>query len=122
MEKPDPIKLKQKMSAKDLQLLHMEYDKQKKSTGIAYLLWFFLGGIGVHQAYLGRTDWAGFHFVAIIFFIAMWFTLDQTIIAIGGFGIILSGLKLFYDLFFLGDQTKKANAKIEAKIISSIQG
>lgn len=121
METSDPIKLKQKMSAKDLQLLHMEYEKQKKSTGLAYFLWLFLGGFGVHQAYLGRTDWAGFHFVAMLFFIAMWFTLDQTIIAIGGFGIILSGLKLLYDLFFLGDQVKKTNAKIEAKIIYSIQ-
>ncbi len=33
----------------------MAYDANKKSTGVAYLLWFFLGGIGVHRFYLGKT-------------------------------------------------------------------
>lgn len=31
------------------------YDANKKSTGVAYLLWFFLGMLGVHRFYLGRT-------------------------------------------------------------------
>ena len=30
------------------------YDAHRKSTVVAYLLWFFLGGIGVHRFYLGR--------------------------------------------------------------------
>ena len=34
---------------------HMMYDANKKSVGAAYLLWFFLGGLGVHRLYLGRT-------------------------------------------------------------------
>jgi TM2 domain-containing membrane protein YozV len=33
----------------------MRYDANKRSTGIAYLLWFFLGGLGVHRFYLRRT-------------------------------------------------------------------
>ena len=32
----------------------MLYHANAKSTGIAYLLWFFLGGLGVHRFYLGR--------------------------------------------------------------------
>lgn len=31
------------------------YQANMKSTGIAYLLWFFLGGLGVHRFYLGRN-------------------------------------------------------------------
>ena len=31
----------------------MRYDANKKSTGLAYVLWFFLGGFGVHRFYLG---------------------------------------------------------------------
>lgn len=34
---------------------HMLYDANKKSTGAAYLLWFFLGGLGAHRLYLGQT-------------------------------------------------------------------
>lgn len=33
----------------------MEYDARKKSMAMAYLAWFFLGILGVHRFYLGRT-------------------------------------------------------------------
>ena len=32
----------------------MRYDANKRSTGVAYLIWFFLGGIGIHRFYLRR--------------------------------------------------------------------
>jgi TM2 domain-containing membrane protein YozV len=28
---------------------------ERKSTGLAYVLWFFLGTLGIHNFYLGRT-------------------------------------------------------------------
>jgi TM2 domain-containing membrane protein YozV len=33
----------------------MVFQANKKSTGAAYLLWFFLGGFGAHRFYLGKT-------------------------------------------------------------------
>lgn len=33
----------------------MLYDAQKKSVGVAYLLWVFLGGFGAHRFYLGQS-------------------------------------------------------------------
>ena len=33
----------------------MQYDAQKKSAVIAYLLWFFAGPLGAHRFYLGKT-------------------------------------------------------------------
>jgi TM2 domain-containing membrane protein YozV len=33
----------------------MQYDANKKSTLVAYLLWFFLGYFGAHRFYLGST-------------------------------------------------------------------
>ncbi|MFM6854821.1 MAG: TM2 domain-containing protein [Sphingopyxis sp.] len=30
-------------------------ETSEKSTGIAYVLWFFLGGFGAHRFYLGQT-------------------------------------------------------------------
>lgn len=32
----------------------MLYDAQKKSVGVAYLLWLFLGTLGGHRFYVGR--------------------------------------------------------------------
>lgn len=33
---------------------HMFYQANAKSVGVSYLLWLFLGGLGVHRFYLGR--------------------------------------------------------------------
>jgi TM2 domain-containing membrane protein YozV len=30
------------------------FEESRKSTGVSYLLWFFLGGFGAHRFYLGR--------------------------------------------------------------------
>lgn len=32
----------------------LQFQSQKKSAGVSYLLWFFLGGFGAHRFYLGR--------------------------------------------------------------------
>jgi TM2 domain-containing membrane protein YozV len=32
-----------------------EYEDRKKSTGILFCFWFFLGGVGGHRFYLGDT-------------------------------------------------------------------
>ena len=33
----------------------MMYDANKKSVGVAYLLFIFFGGLGAHRFYLGQT-------------------------------------------------------------------
>ncbi len=33
----------------------LQFEAQRKSTGAAYLLWFFLGWFGAHRFYLGQT-------------------------------------------------------------------
>lgn len=38
----------------DVQKL-MAFEASKKSAGVAYLLWLFLGGIGGHRFYLGHA-------------------------------------------------------------------
>jgi TM2 domain-containing membrane protein YozV len=59
----------------------------QKSVGTAYLLWFFLGVLGAHQFYLGRTGRA----VSYIF----------------TFGWL--GIGLLIDLFTMGKQVRVAN-------------
>ena len=34
---------------------HRMYDANRKSAGVAYLLCIFLGGVGAHRFYLGRS-------------------------------------------------------------------
>ncbi|SDP08646.1 TM2 domain-containing protein [Nakamurella panacisegetis] len=61
----------------------------QKSVGVAYVLWFFLGALGVHQFYLGKTGRG----------ILYLFTL-------GGF---LIGLAI--DLFTMAAQVRQVNAQ-----------
>lgn len=60
-----------------------------KSVGVAYLLWFFFGFLGVHQFYLGRTG-RGISYI---------FTLGWV------------GIGLLIDLFTLPGQVRKANGQ-----------
>ncbi|NGM46833.1 TM2 domain-containing protein [Rhodobacter sp. SGA-6-6] len=39
-------------------LIEARLANERKSTGVAYLLWFFLGGLGAHRFYLGRPGTA----------------------------------------------------------------
>jgi TM2 domain-containing membrane protein YozV len=49
-----------------------------KSTGIAYLLWLFFGGIGAHKFYLGRP-WVGGLYIRM--FVLFWVGIIQLIAA-----------------------------------------
>ena len=61
----------------------------QKSTATAYLLWFFLGVLGIHKFYLGKTG------IGVLYL----FTLGLL-----GFGTL-------YDLFTLPSQVRQANAE-----------
>lgn len=43
------------LTTEQLILVEQRLANDKKSTLVAYLLWFFLGGFGVHRFYLGKT-------------------------------------------------------------------
>ena len=44
----------------EMQLIESRVANDKKSVGVAYLLWFFLGLFGTHNFYLGKTKMALF--------------------------------------------------------------
>ena len=43
-----------------------------KSTVVAYLLWFFLGGLGIHRFYLGRPISGIFYLLTVGGFVIGW--------------------------------------------------
>ncbi|TFE23521.1 TM2 domain-containing protein [Cohnella luojiensis] len=92
------LMMKQELNSQDLHMLATEMDKKKKSTGATWLFWFFLGGIGGHRYYLGRTGSA----------IAMTLTLGCL------------GLWTLIDLFLISGMIRKTNEKIERDIITDI--
>jgi hypothetical protein len=67
---------------------------QAKSTGTAYLLWFFLGALGVHKFYLGKVG------IGIAYFFTLGFL----------------GIGLLIDLFTLPKQVRDANMLRRAQV------
>lgn len=63
-----------------------------KSTGTAYLLWFFLGFLGAHKFYLDKVGMGILYLFTFGFF----------------------GLGLFIDLFTLGSQVSEYNRRLQA--------
>ena len=120
------------LSDKQLVILEGELSRSKKSTGIAYLLWFFLGSLGVHKLYLGKTGWG-----------IAYLLLTVAGYATGGVGIILSlgeraksalgtavfglilltilGIFLFVDLFTLPRQIKTQEVKLKEKLLFDLE-
>lgn len=90
---------KQNLTTEQLQLLASEMSKKQKTGGIAWLLWFFTGGIGGHRFYLGRVGTG----------VAMLLTL-------GGLGIWT-----LIDLFLLSGMIRDTNEKIENEILSELR-
>ena len=89
----------------------MAFESQKKSAGVAYLLWFFTGGFGGHRFYLGRAGSA----VAQLFLSL----LGWPLVIAGGFGFLLLvplGVWLLIDLFTLGGMVSDHTAQIMVRL------
>lgn len=81
----------------NLHVAQMEYDNQKKSPGVAYAFWFFLGVVGAHRFYAGDTGYA----------LGLLFTL-------GGFGVWA-----LIDVAFIGKRIREINTQKRQEIMES---
>ena len=88
----------------------MQYDAAKKSALIAYLLWFFLGGVGVHRFYLGRT---GSGIAMAIISMLSWITVY---IGIGFIGLAVIGLWWLVDAFLIPGIATRANQELATRL------
>lgn len=69
-----------------------------KSTAVAYVLWFFLGLLGIHHFYLGRNGW-GLAYLLTTLLLGWVF----------GLGFLLVGVGCLVDLFLIPSYTRAAN-------------
>lgn len=88
----------------------MAFETGKKSTGIAYLLWFFFGGFGIHRFYLGRT---GSAIAMLIISIISWILLFA---GIGLLGLIAIGIWVVVDVFLIPGISREHNQALMDRI------
>ncbi len=82
----------------------MAFESAKKSTGVAYLLWFFLGMLGIHRFYAGRT---GSGIAMLIIWIV---SLILSLVYIGLVGFVVLAIWWFVDAFLLAGIISRHNA------------
>jgi len=76
-----------------------------KNTIIAYVLWWFLGSLGIHRMYLGRTGSGVAQLLLLIFGILTW------IIGIGILLLSILGIWWLVDAFLTYGMVKEENEK-----------
>jgi TM2 domain-containing membrane protein YozV len=54
------------LSTQEQILIEQRLSNERKSTGLAYLLWIFTGGVGGHRFYLGKPGTALLQFALTI--------------------------------------------------------
>jgi TM2 domain-containing membrane protein YozV len=84
----------------------MRYDANKKSAGVAYLLWFFLGWFGGHRFYAGRIG------SAIAILLLSIFSLLLSVVGIGLAGIAIVAVWCLVDAFLIPGMVRSHNNKL----------
>ena len=88
----------------------MAFETGKKSTGIAYLLWFFLGVFGGHRFYLGRTGSAVAMLVIYILSLLLLF------VGVGLIGLAAIGIWWIVDAFLIAGIARDSNQALMDRI------
>ena len=88
----------------------MQYDANKKSPVVAYLLWFFLGTFGAHRFYLSLYGTgAAILVITLISFLLM-------VVGVGLITIWISVIWVFVDLFLIPGITRKYNVALATQL------
>jgi len=88
----------------------MQYDANKKSVAIAYLLWFFFGMLGVHRFYLSQTGTG-----LAILFLTLGSILLMTV-GIGFFTIFIPIIWVFIDIFLIPGMARQYNTALATRL------
>ncbi|GLQ57127.1 TM2 domain-containing protein [Devosia nitrariae] len=92
-----------------------QYDIEKKSLLVAYLLWFFLGYVGAHRFYLGRPV------SGLLMLVLSAVILVVSLVSFGVLGFLwfLIGLWWLIDALLIPGIVAGRNSRIADRIFSS---
>jgi TM2 domain-containing membrane protein YozV len=83
-----------------------------KNNFTAYLLWFFLGGLGIHAFYCKKTNWGLFSLLTYVLALSL-------LVFDGGIMFFLHVVNVLFQAFFIPTWVKEANEK-EAQVQSDL--
>ena len=88
----------------------MQYDANKKSILVAYLLWFFLGMLGAHRFYLSQPGTGAALLIITLLSILLMFAF------VGFFTIWISVVWVLVDLFLIPGIVREHNLALARRI------
>lgn len=123
------------LTEKELQILYGEMATKRKTPLVTYVLFFLLGGFGVHKFYLGRGGlgllymfltgasiflfWFGF-LMAVVAGKDVGAAPGFSVIALSWFFWITLGICGLIDIFTIPKQTDAANDQMKSRIAASL--
>lgn len=90
-------------------LIEQRVTNDAKSTGVAYLLWFFLGGFGGHRFYLGRTG------TAIAQLIITLIGVVTSVVGVGLVFLAVTGIWVLVDAFLIPGMVSNQKEAVRQK-------
>lgn len=88
----------------------MAFEANKKSVGVAYLLWLFLGGFGGHRFYAGKT---GSAVAMLLLLIVGGFA---TLFVFGFVLLVVLGIWVIVDAFLIPGWIRQHNNLLAAQL------
>ena len=105
------LDVKTTLSDRQIAILNGEMMQRRKSLGLAYLLWFFLGGLAIHRFYLDDKKNA---------LVLMTLTIGGVLtswIYIGFLPLLVAGVWLIVDAFLMPGMVQRANDRLEQTLV-----
>ncbi|MDF2960242.1 MAG: hypothetical protein K0S39_1977 [Paenibacillus sp.] len=95
------ISRKLQLDTRELLLLDAEVKRKGKNMAIAYILWYFLGILGAHQFYTGRTA------IGVI----------QLVLSLTVLGLFVTVVWWIVDAFLLYNWVNQRNVAVESEVL-----
>jgi hypothetical protein len=118
-----------RLSVEQQQLIEVRVANERKSVGLAYLFWFFLGGFAIHNFYLGKIKLAIFQLLgglfSLILMVAGGAGGPAGMGTIGVVGVILLGiwfLSFLADLFLIPGRVAAYSEGLRARYAEQLSG
>ena len=120
----ESLNLKQQLSDHQLNVFNSEIIKHSKSTGLTYVLWFFLGTLGIHKFYMGRAGLGAMYlicgFIGWIMILGQPLASGSAPVFIGAALLGFIFIMLIIDLFTIPRQIRKVYETKELELKSTI--
>lgn len=111
------------LTDREYQMLESRLKDYDKSHGLAYVLWFFLGGLGVHKFYIGKMMMGFVYPVLGIIGVGGFFASFANPENIGWwiFPSLILGCLMLYDLITIPGQIRNIKYKKKKQLLTSIE-